>query len=103
MVQHISTCIEVQLFSQYLKQLYIYHNFDLDGDIDSVQKEIDDELDNLTTNVLITVPKMKGVTVPSLYNEETVGDDYGIQVWIGLSFVLIISLLLICVCMIRYC
>ena len=88
--------------SQYLKHSYIYHNIDLDADIDSVQKEIDDELDNLTTNVRVTVPKMKAVTVPSLYNEETEGDDYGLQVGIGLSLVLIICLLLYFVCMRRY-
>ena len=94
------TVIQFQL---YLKQFYFYHNFDLDGDIDSVQKEIDEELDSLTTNVLITVPKMNTVTVPTLYTEETGGDDYGIQVWIGLSLGLIITLLLICVCIRRYC
>ena len=73
------------------------------GNNDSVQKEIDQELDSLTTNGMITVPKMDTVTVPTLYTEETGGDDYGVQVWIGLSLGFVITLLLICVCIRRNC
>ena len=56
-----------------------------------------------TTDGIVTVPKMETVTVPTLYTEETGGEDYGVQVWIGLSLGFVITLLLICVCIRRNC
>ena len=56
-----------------------------------------------TTDGIVTVPRMETVTVPTVYTEENGGEDYGVQVWIGLSLGFVITLLLVCVCIRRNC
>ena len=80
---------------------YIKHLTILDTDIDALQKEMDKELVNFTEKVLVTVPRMKAVTVPSMDNEETEATGYGPEVGIGLSLALIVCILLCFVCMRR--